>query len=269
MEDIVDEIGYLVKDGVREVTLLGQNVNSYGKNLYGRSRFADLLRAVGDTGIQRIRFTSSNPHDLTDEIIDAMAETPQVMPHLHLAVQSGSDRVLKAMRRKYTSDDYRRLAGRLRERIPGIALTTDIIVGFPGETEEDFQDTLKLVDDVRFNAAFTFIYSKRKGTPAAKMEIGATPEEIQDRFNRLVEHVQDNALASNLEEVGKDVVVLVEGTSKRFDDIMVGHSEKMVTVHFPIPEGFSAEELIGKFVPVHVDEAKTWYLKGAMKGEAY
>ena len=164
MESIVSEVEALVAEGVREVTLLGQNVNSYGRNIYGEPRFAELLRRVGETGIERIRFTSSNPKDLDDEVISAMAEVPAVMPHLHLAVQSGSSRVLKAMNRKYTREEYLELVGRLRAAIPELALSTDIIVGFPGETEEDFEETLSLVKEADFASAFTFIYSPRTAT---------------------------------------------------------------------------------------------------------
>ena len=164
MESIVSEVGLLVADGVREVTLLGQNVNSYGRNIYGEPRFAELLRRVGETGIERIRFTSSNPKDLSDETIRAMAEVPSVMPHLHLAVQSGSSRILKAMNRSYTREEYLALVERLREGVPGLALSTDIIVGFPGETEDDFLDTLSLVREASFSSAYTFIYSRRPGT---------------------------------------------------------------------------------------------------------
>ncbi len=267
IEDIVAECETLVADGVREITLLGQNVNSYGKNIYGEHCFGKLLREVGKTGIERIRFTSSNPHDLDDDIIAAMAEVDAVMPHLHLAVQSGSDDVLHRMNRKYTSQQYIDLARKLQENVPGLSLTTDIIVGFPGESEEDFQETLKLVDAVKFNSAFTFIYSPREGTPAAKMEIGATHEEIQDRFDRLVEAIQDNAYVANQRELNTRVEVLVEDVSKKNENILMGHSEKNVTVHFPLPEGYSASDLFGKLVDVDVEEAKTWYLKGKMVGE--
>ncbi len=163
-EEIVDEVTGLVRQGVREITLLGQNVNSYGRDLFGKPRFADLLRAVGDTGVERIFFTSSHPKDLLPETIDAMAETPAVMPQLHLAVQSGSTRILKEMNRRYTREDYLGLVDRIRNRMPDIALSTDIIVGFPGETEEDFEQTLSLAETVRYAQAYTFIYSKRAGT---------------------------------------------------------------------------------------------------------
>ena len=267
MESVVSEVEHLVKDGVREVTLLGQNVNSYGRNIYGEPRFAELLRRVGETGIERIRFTSSNPKDLSDETIRAMAEVPAVMPHLHLAVQSGSNRILKAMNRSYTREEYLSLVERLRAGVPGLALSTDIIVGFPGETEEDFLDTLSLVRDAAFSSAYTFIYSRRPGTPAAKIPDDTPHEVIQDRFDRLADLVALQAHEANQYDLGTLAHVLVEGSSKRNDSIMVGHSEKNQTVHFSLPEGHTAEDLIGSIVDVRVEEAKTWYLRGSVEGD--
>jgi tRNA-2-methylthio-N6-dimethylallyladenosine synthase len=267
MESILLECNGLVADGVREITLLGQNVNSYGTNIYGKPRFAELLRKVGETGVDRIRFTSSNPMDLTDDVIAAMAETPNVMPQLHLAVQSGSTRVLKAMNRRYTREQYLDLVGRLRSAMPGLALTTDLIVGFPGETEEDFEDTLSLVREAAFDAAYTFIYSKRPGTPAAKIEDTTPHEVIQERFDRLARLVEDLSYASNQRDLGTVSEVLVEGPSKRNDQMLVGHSRKLQTVHFPLREGQKAEDLVGKLVDVKVDEAKSWYLEGTQTGD--
>ena len=192
-EEIVDEVTGLVRQGVREITLLGQNVNSYGRDLFGKPRFADLLRAVGDTGVERIFFTSSHPKDLLPETIDAMAETPAVMPQLHLAVQSGSTRILKEMNRRYTREDYLGLVDHIRNRMPDIALSTDIIVGFPGETEEDFEQTLSLAETVRYAQAYTFIYSKRAGTPAAEIDDPTPHEVILERFNRLVKVIESTA----------------------------------------------------------------------------
>ena len=267
MESVVSEVERLVADGVREVTLLGQNVNSYGRNLYGEPRFAELLRRVGDTGIERIRFTSSNPKDLSDETIRAMAEVPAVMPHLHLAVQSGSTRVLKAMNRSYTREQYLELAERLYAGVPGLALSTDIIVGFPGEAEEDFEDTLSLVREARFSSAYTFIYSPRPGTPAAKMENDTPHEVIQERFDRLAEQVAQQAHDANQRDLGGLARVLVEGASKRDGNVMVGHSEKNQTVHFALPSGTAAEDWVGKVCDIRVDEARTWYLRGTVEGE--
>ncbi len=267
MESILIECEGLVADGVREITLLGQNVNSYGRNIYGKPRFAELLREVGKTGVDRIRFTSSNPKDLSDEVIAAMAETPNVMPHMHLAVQSGSTRILKAMNRRYTREQYIDLAGRLRSAMPDLALSTDIIVGFPGETAEDFEDTLSLVREVAFDSAFTFIYSKRPGTPAAKIEDPTPHEVIQERFDRLAELVTDLSHASNARDMGTLSEVLVEGVSKRNDKVMVGHSRKNQTVHFPLPDGAAPEDFVGKLADIRIDETKSWYLAGSLEGD--
>ena len=266
-EQVVGECERLVADGVREICLLGQNVNSYGRDRYGEPRFAELLRAVGATGVERIRFTSSHPKDLSDATIAAMAETPAVMPALHLAVQSGSARVLKAMNRHYTDDDYRALVGRIRAALPDIALSTDLIVGFPGETEEDFQATLRLVEDVAFDSAFTFIYSPRPGTPAARMQDDTPHEVIQERFERLAELVARLSHDSNQAALGTRVECLVEGASERNAQVAVGHSRKNRTVLFDIPEGRTVDELVGKLADVEVAEARTWYLRGALVGD--
>ena len=266
-ERIVEECETLVADGVREICLLGQNVNSYGRDLYGEPRFAELLRAVGQTRIERLRFTSSNPKDLSDETIAAMAETPSVMPQLHLAVQSGSTRILRAMNRSYTRGEYLDLVRRIRAAMPDIALSTDIIVGFPGETEEDFEDTMSLVREVGFSSAYTFIYSKRPGTPAARV-VDDTPHEIiQARFERLAALVAQLSHDDNQKDLGKVVEVLVEGGSKRDDGVMVGHSAKNQTVHFDLPSGWTKDDVVGKIVDVHVDEARTWYLRGTCEGD--
>ena len=267
MEDVIDEVTGLVRAGVREVTLLGQNVNSYGRDNYGAPRFAELLRRVGDTGIERIRFTSSHPKDLLPETIDAMAEVPSVMPHLHLAVQSGSTRVLKQMNRRYTREDYLSLVDQVREKIPGIALTTDIIVGFPGETEEDFLQTLSLAEHVGYSQAFTFIYSKRAGTPAAKIDDPTPRSVIQDRFDRLVKVIEQTAYAFNQHELDSVVPVLVEGISKKDSHVLQGKSPKNQTVHAPIPAHWDLERLVGRMVDVHIDRARTWYLSGTVAGE--
>ena len=264
---IVSECASLVGEGVREICLLGQNVNSYGRDLYGEPRFPELIRAVGKTGIERLRFTSSNPKDLSDEVIAAMAETPAVMPHLHLAVQSGSTRILRAMNRSYTREEYLALVGRLKAAMPELALSTDIIVGFPGETEEDFEDTLSLVREAAFSSAYTFIYSKRPGTPAAEIVDDTPHEVIQERFERLAALVAQQAHDANQKDLHTIAEVLVEGASKRDEAIMVGHSAKNQTVHFAVPAGWEAEALIGKMVDVRVEEARTWYLRGVCEGE--
>ena len=266
-DEIVDEVTGLVRCGVREVTLLGQNVNSYGRDLFGAPRFADLLRAVGDTGIERIRFTSSHPKDLLPETIEAMAEVPAVMPHLHLAVQSGSSRVLKEMNRRYTREDYLSLVDVVRSKIPNIALTTDIIVGFPGETEDDFLETLSLAREVGYAQAFTFIYSKRKGTPAAEIDDPTPHEVILDRFNRLVKVIEDGAFAYNSEFNGSVVPVLIEGTSKKDATVLQGKSPWNQTVHAPVPTGVDPLTLVGRMVDVRIDTTKTWYLSGSIESD--
>ena len=264
LEDIAEEARGYVEAGVREITLLGQNVNSYGRDLYGEPRFVDVLDAVDATGIERLRFATSHPKDLTDEVIARFGTLRSLMPALHLPAQSGSDRILSAMNRRYTREHYLGLIAKLREACPGIALSTDIIVGFPGETEEDFLQTLSLVEEVGYSQVFTFIYSKREGTPAAKLVDDTPREVIQERFDRLVEAVQRCAYEANQAELGKVVDVLVEGTSKRDGAMLTGKSPKNQTVHAPLPEGRSVDELVGAVVPVRVDEARTWYLAGTV-----
>lgn len=262
MEDIVADAESLKADGVKEITLLGQNVNSYGRDLYGEPRFADLLRSIAATGIERIRFATSHPKDLNDDVIKAFGELDNLMPALHLPVQSGSNSILKAMHRRYTREHYLDTIKKLREVRPDIALSTDIIVGFPGETEEDFQQTYDLVKEVGYTQVFTFIYSKREGTPAARIEDDTPREVIQERFERLVNLVQDRALEVNQAEIGKVVPVLVEGASKRDETVLMGRSPKNLTVHAPIPKGVSIDDLQGTFVNVRVDVARAWYLRG-------
>ena len=263
-DEIVTEVTHLAQEGCQEVTLLGQNVNSYGRDLYGSPRFADLLRACGQTGIPRIRFATSHPKDLSDDTIAAMAQTPAVMPALHLPAQSGSSRILKLMHRTYDRERYLERIDAVRAAIPGIALSTDIIVGFPGETEGDFLETLSLVEQVRYAQTFTFIYSKREGTPAAKMVDDTPREVIQGRFDRLVEVVQACAFEANQPELGATVDVLFEGLSKRDSGVLAGRSPKNQTVHAAIPAGHTSDEYVGRILPVHVDEARTWYLRGQL-----
>lgn len=262
IEDIVSDARRLKQDGVKEITLLGQNVNSYGRDLYKEPRFADLLREVSATGIERIRFATSHPKDLNDDVIKAFGELDNLMPALHLPVQSGSNAILKAMNRRYTREHYLETIQKLRSVRPDIALSTDIIVGFPGETEEDFQQTYDLIKEVGYHQVFTFIYSKREGTPAARM-VDETPREvIQERFERLVDLVQENALAVNQPELDTTVKVLVEGVSKRDPNVLAGRSPKNQTVHAPIPQGALIEDLEGSIVEVHITQARAWYLKG-------
>lgn len=264
IEDIQAEAQGYVDAGVKEITLLGQNVNSYGRDLYGEPRFADILDVVDATGIERIRFATSHPKDLTDEVISRFSTLRSLQPALHLPVQSGSNKILKAMNRRYTREHYLELVRKVREACPDIALSTDIIVGFPGETEEDFEQTYQLIDEVGYAQVFTFIYSKREGTPAATM-VDETPREvIQERFERLVDLVQKRAYEVNQIDLGKTVSVLVEGTSKRDSNILSGKSPKNKTVHAPMPAGHSIEDLQGKIIEVKVTEARTWYLFGEL-----
>ncbi|BAK44559.1 tRNA (N6-isopentenyl adenosine(37)-C2)-methylthiotransferase MiaB [Eggerthella sp. YY7918] len=262
LEDIVAEAERYVAAGVKEITLLGQNVNSYGRDLYGAPRFAQVLDALDGTGIERLRFATSHPKDLTDEVIGKFATLRSLMPALHLPVQSGSDAVLAAMNRRYTRAHYLELVRKLRDVVPDIALSTDIIVGFPGETAKDFENTYRLVDEVGYHQVFTFIYSKREGTPAASMEDTTPRETIQERFDRLVDLVQARAFEANQADVGAIVEVLVEGASKRDAGLLAGKSPKNQTVHAPVPVGKTASELAGTIVPVRINEAKTWYLAG-------
>ena len=262
LEDIVAEAERYVAAGVKEITLLGQNVNSYGRDLYGSPRFAAVLDALDKTGIERLRFATSHPKDLSDEVIAKFGNLRSLMPALHLPVQSGSDAVLAAMNRRYTAEHYRELVRKLRDVRPDIALSTDIIVGFPGETQKDFDDTARLVDEIGYHQVFTFIYSKREGTPAAKIEDNTPHEVIQQRFDSLVDIVQKHAFELNQVDLGTTVDVLVEGASKRDEHLLSGKSPKNQTVHASIPAGMSIDDLCGKIVPVHVTEAKTWYLAG-------
>lgn len=263
--DIVDEARKYVAEGVKEITLLGQNVNSYGRDLYGEPRFSDVLQAVADTGIERLRFATSHPKDLTDEVIGKFGQLDNLMPALHLPAQSGSNRILKAMHRVYTIEHYRELIDKLRDACPGISLSTDIIVGFPGETEEDFQQTYRLVDEVGYSQVFTFIYSKREGTPAAKYFDDTPRSVIQDRFDRLRVAVERGAYEYNQTQAGKIVQVLVEGASKKEAGIVTGRSPENITVHAPLPDGLALSDVMGTTVPVRIEEARTWYLRGAME----
>jgi tRNA-2-methylthio-N6-dimethylallyladenosine synthase len=235
-DDVLAEIRALVADGVLEVTLLGQNVNSYGVGFGDRQAFAKLLRACGEIeGLERVRFTSPHPRDFTDDVIAAMAETPNVMPQLHMPLQSGSDTVLRAMRRAYRRDKYLGILDRVRAAIPGAAITTDIIVGFPGETDQDFEDTLDLVRQARFAAAFTFQYSPRPGTPAAGMDGQVPPEVVAGRYERLAALVSGVALAENQALVGSEVEVLVaegEGRKDGATHRMSGRARDNRLVHF-------------------------------------
>ncbi len=259
-KDIVREIEALVKDGVVEVMLLGQNVNSYGKNLEQPMTFAELLREIEQIdGLERIRFMTSHPKDLSDDLIEVMANSKKICPHLHLPLQSGSSRILKAMNRRYDKEKYLALAKKIRERMPDIALTTDIIVGFPGETEEDFQETLDVVRQVRYDSAFTFIYSKRTGTPAAVMEDQIPEDVVKDRFDRLLKEVQIISKEMAERFTGNEETVLVEEKNSQMDGYVTGRLGNNHVVHF---EG--SEELIGKLIRVRLDECRGFYYMGTM-----
>jgi tRNA-2-methylthio-N6-dimethylallyladenosine synthase len=253
---------------VVEVTLLGQNVNSYGRDLYGTPRFAELLRAVGATGIERILFATSHPKDLSAETIAAMAEVPAVMPYLHLPVQAGSDAVLAAMNRGYTRDDYLRLVERVREAVPDITLSTDVIVGFPTETDEDFEQTMDLFERVRFDHAFTFIYSPREGTPAAALPSTLDRATVQARFDRLTARVREDSYASNRRLVGHRVTILVEGPSRRDDTVLAGRTPGNRLVHVPAPRGCDPAALAGSFLDVTITTAHPWFLSGTTAQES-
>lgn len=265
LEDVVADAQLYVDAGVKEITLLGQNVNSYGRDLYGEPRFADMLEAIAGTGIERIRFATSHPKDLSDEVIAKFATLPNLMPALHLPVQSGSDAVLKAMNRRYTSEHYRQLAAKLRAVRPDIALSTDVIVGFPGETEEDFQATYDLVKDMGYSQVFSFIYSKREGTPAAEMPDDTPREVIQERFDRLRGVVEQGAYNFNQAQLGKTVPVLIEGASRKDAGVVTGRSPGNITVHAELPEAKALDEIVGTILPVKIGEARPWYLRGSFE----
>ncbi|MGI6485253.1 MAG: tRNA (N6-isopentenyl adenosine(37)-C2)-methylthiotransferase MiaB [Thermoanaerobacterales bacterium] len=257
-EDILQEVEQLSKEGFIEINLLGQNVNSYGKDLVKPITFSQLLRKVSDIkGINRIRFLTSHPKDLTDDLIISMKECPNVCEHLHLPVQAGSNKILKSMNRKYTREHYMGLVDKLIKAMPDISITTDIIVGFPGETEEDFLDTLDLVERVRFDSAFTFMYSKRKGTPAATMLNQVSDEEKNERLQRLIEVQDAISLQNNKALKGRVLEVLVEGVSKGNPNRLSGRSRTNKVVNF---EG--NKNLIGKLVNVEITEPHTWSLIG-------
>ncbi|SHJ78747.1 tRNA (N6-isopentenyl adenosine(37)-C2)-methylthiotransferase MiaB [Tepidibacter formicigenes] len=257
-EDIINEVKDLAKNGTKEITLLGQNVNSYGNTFDTDYSFSDLLRDLDKIeGIERIRFMTSHPKDLSDDLIYAMRDCKKVCEFLHLPVQAGSTKVLKKMNRKYTKESYLDLVEKIKKEIPDIALSTDIMIGFPGETEEDFLDTLDVVQKVRYDSAFTFIYSIRKGTPAAKME-NQIPDDIKhDRFNRLLEVVNTISKEKNMRYKDKVVEVLVEGESKTDSTKLTGRTRQNKLVNF---EG--SKDLIGKLVDVKITEVKTFSLNG-------
>ena len=257
---IIDEIKSLVADGVVEVMLLGQNVNSYGKNLEHPMTFAQLLTEIEKIeGLERIRFMTSHPKDLSDELIEVMGHSKKICKHLHLPVQSGSTRILQKMNRRYTKEQYLELVDKIRKAVPDISLTTDIIVGFPGETEEDFQETLDVVRKVRYDSAFTFIYSKRTGTPAAAMEDQVPEDVVKDRFDRLLKEVQTIASEVCAVHEGTTQTALIESVSEHDDSMVTGRLSNNLLVHLK-----GSKDLIGKLLEVRLTECKGFYYLGEL-----
>lgn len=256
-ENIIEEVEKLKNEGYLEVTLLGQNVNAYGKDLYENYTLANLLEEVSKTEIPRIRFVTSHPWDFTDEMIEVIKKYDNVMPYVHLPIQSGSDRILKLMGRKYTIDEYLKLYNKIRKEVKGVSITTDIIVGFPGETEEDFEETLKIVNECKFDGAFTFAFSPREGTPAAKLKDNTTIEEKNERLHRLNEIVNKYSNEANQKMVGKIEKCLVTGISEKDSSKYMGYTENMKLVNI-----ISNENIIGQIVNVKIDEAKSFSLNG-------
>ncbi len=259
-QEILSEIRDFAGDGVIEVMLLGQNVNSYGKGLDEHITFAGLLREVEQIdGLRRIRFMTSHPKDLSEELIEVMGSSEKICPHLHLPLQSGSTRVLEAMNRHYTKEQYIDLAQRVRAAVPDIAITTDIMVGFPGETEEDFEETMDVVRRVRFDNAFTFLFSPREGTPAAVMPDQIPAEAAQERFERLLAEVQAIAAGRAAELTGRTMDVLAESVNRQDKSLVTGRLGNNSIVHLP-----GGEELIGQIVPVKLTECRGFYYYGTM-----
>ena len=257
-EDIIAEIEALVADGVIEVMLLGQNVNSYGKTLKHPISFAELLRRIEQIdGLKRIRFMTSHPKDLSDELIEVMASSKKICRHLHLPLQSGSTEILKRMNRRYTREDYLKLVEKLKTAIPDISLTTDIIVGYPGETEQDFSDTMSICEQVRYDAAFTFIYSRRTGTPAAALKDDNSSEVINERYNRLMNKVQEISAEQASLHTGEVTDVLVETISEQNDELFTGRMSNNMLVHFK-----GEKSLIGSIIRVRLIECKGFYYIG-------
>ena len=261
-EDIIHEIEDMVSEGVVEIMLLGQNVNSYGKTLEHPISFAQLLERVEQIpGLKRIRFMTSHPKDLSDDLITVMAKSEKICRHMHLPVQSGSSRLLERMNRRYTKEHYLELVRKLREAIPDISLTTDIIVGFPGETEEDFEETLDVVRQAEYDSAYTFIYSKRTGTPAANMPDQVPDDVVKERFNRLLQVVAESSAKRTGRLEGQTAEVLVEGISEQDPSMITGRLSNNLLVHFPGDESY-----IGNLCKVHLDQAKGFYYIGTMEG---
>ena len=262
-ENILEEVRQVAAKGCKEVTLLGQNVNSYGNDLEENIDFADLLCMVCKVdGIERVRFMTSHPKDISDKLIDTMAREPKICKQLHLPIQAGNNRVLKTMNRRYTKEDYLAKISKIKEKMPGIALTTDIIVGFPGETTEEFKDTLEVLREVRYDTIFSFIYSRRPGTPASSMEDVISPEEKKRNFDELLRIQDAISKEKNLELLGRTVTVLTEGESKNNPEFLAGKTEGGKTVNFR-----GDKSLVGQFVNVRITDAKTWSLTGEVESQ--
>lgn len=258
--DVIKEVKQLKEQGYQDVTFLGQNVNAYGKDLDDGYDFADLLEEAAKIGIPRIRFTTSHPWDFTSKMIEVIAKYPNIMKFIHLPVQSGSTSVLSRMNRRYTREDYLSLVNEMKNKIPGLALSTDIIVGFPNETEEEFEETLSLVDIVKYDSAFTFIYSPRRGTPAAKIKDEVTYEIKAKRFKRLVDHLEIGIQETSNKMIGQVYSVLVDGPSKKDDNMFSGYTENNKLVHFKADETY-----VGKIVNVKIKESHTYSMIGELE----
>lgn len=258
-EDILEEVRSLIKDGYKEVTLLGQNVNAYGKDLYDDYNLGDLLEEIALMDIPRVRFMTSHPWDFTDKMIEVIGKYPNIMPSVHLPVQSGSSRVLRLMGRRYTRESYLELFHKIKDTIPGVSISTDIIVGFPGEAEEDFLETMSLVEECKYDNAFTFIFSEREGTPACKLEDNTSQAEKEERLQRLNAVVNKYFLENNKKLEGTTLKVLVEGTSEK-KDMYFGYSETNKLINFTSDRELNA----GEIVEVEITSAKTWSLDGKL-----
>ena len=259
-EDILNEVIKLKEEGYKEITLLGQNVNAYGKDLDINYGMANLLEDVANTGIERIRFVTSHPWDFTDEMIEIIKKYDNIMPYIHLPLQSGSNNILKLMGRRYTKESYLKLFEKLKKTIPNVSITTDIIVGFPNETLDDFNETLEVVNKCKFDSAFTFIFSPREGTPAAKMNDSISLEEKNRRLYELNEVVNKYALENNMKYLNQTVKVLLEETSKKDENMLVGYTETMKLVNVKADKKY-----IGKIVDVKITDVKTWSMDGTIE----
>ena len=259
IEEILKECEHLVSSGYQEITLLGQNVNAYGNDLKLGYDFADLLERVAQLGIPRLRFVTSHPWNFTDKMIDVIAKYDNIMPYIHLPLQSGSEKILKKMNRRYTPEEYKKLFDTMKEKIPNVAITTDIIVGFPGETEEDFQQTIDMVNYCKYDGAYTFIYSERKGTASSFMKDDVTNEEKEDRLHRLNEVVNKYSLESNKKLLNQVVKVLVIGKSIKDDNKVYGYTETMKLVNID-----AKDDVIGKIVDVKINDAKSFSIDGVI-----